>query len=45
MIATGGSTSSQTKKTPTSSEPITNSGSAIAASDMIEIAWSAGRPA
>ena len=32
-IATGGSQSRPTKNTPTSSEPITNSGSAIAASD------------
>ena len=44
MSATGGSTSSHTKKTPISSEPITNSGSAIAASDPIEIAWSTGPP-
>ena len=45
MIATGGSQSSHTKNTATSSDPITNSGSAIAASDTIEITWSADRPA
>ena len=45
MSATGGRTSSHTKKTPMRSDPITNSGSAIAASDPIEIAWSSVRPA
>src|SRR5215211_3642459 len=45
MMATGGSTSSQTKKTPIRSDPITNSGRAMAASAPIEIAWSSGLPA
>ena len=44
-IATGGSQSSPTKKTPISSDPITNSGRAIAASEPIEITWSTGLPA
>ena len=44
-IATGGSQSSPTKKTPISSDPITNSGSAIAASEPSEITWSTGLPA
>ena len=44
-IATGGSQSRPTKNTPTSSDPITNSGRAIAASEAIEITWSIGLPA
>src|SRR3954451_4065503 len=43
--ATGGSQLSPTKNTPISSDPITNSGSAIAASVPSEMTWSAGRPA
>ena len=44
-IATGGRTSRPTKNTPTSSDPITNSGNAIAASDPSEITLSIQRPA
>ena len=44
-IATGGSQSRPTKNTPTSSEPITNSGSAIAASEATEMTWSSQLPA
>ena len=43
--ATGGSASSQEKNTRISSEPITNSGSEMTASEVVEIATSAGRPA
>ena len=45
MSATGGSTSSHEKKTRISSEPTTNSGSEMTASEVSEIAWSCGRPA
>src|SRR6185312_4745603 len=43
-IATGGSQSSATKNTPIRSDPVTNSGRAMAPSERIEMAWSIALP-